>query len=33
VHRELEMGFKEAVYKDALELEFKNNSIGFEKEK
>jgi GxxExxY protein len=26
-------GFKEAVYKDAWELEFKNNSIVIEKEK
>ena len=33
VHRELGMGFKEAVYKDALELEFKNNNIAFVKEK
>jgi GxxExxY protein len=33
VHRQLGMGFKEAVYKDALELEFKSNSILFIREK
>ena len=33
VHRQLGMGFKEAVYKDALELEFKSNSIPFIREK
>ena len=27
VHRHLGMGFKEAIYKDALELEFENNNI------
>jgi len=33
VHRELGMGFKEAVYKDALELEFKAAEIPFTREK
>ena len=33
VHRELGMGFKEAVYKDALELEFKAAEIPFPREK
>jgi GxxExxY protein len=33
VHRELSMGFKEAVYKDALELEFDNCKIPFRPEK
>ena len=33
VHRQLGMGFKEAVYKDALEFEFKNNSIPYSREK
>ena len=33
VNRLLGMGFKEAVYKDALELEFKNNNIPFFREK
>jgi GxxExxY protein len=33
VHRELGMGFKEAVYKDALELEFKAAEISFTREK
>jgi GxxExxY protein len=33
VHRELGMGFKEAVYKDALELEFDNCKIPFRREK
>lgn len=27
VHKELGMGFREIVYKDALELEFQNNHI------
>jgi GxxExxY protein len=33
VHRELGMGFKEIVYKDALEVEFRNNSIPYIREK
>jgi len=33
VHRELGMGFKEAVYKDALEFEFKNLEIPFKRER
>ncbi|MGV3528955.1 MAG: GxxExxY protein [Flavisolibacter sp.] len=33
VHRELGMGFKEAVYKEALELEFIDNEIVYEREK
>ena len=33
VHSNLGMGFKEAVYKDALELEFKAAEIPFTREK
>lgn len=33
IHRELGMGFKEIVYKDALEYEFKSRKIGFIREK
>jgi len=33
VHRELGFGFKEAVYKDALEIELKARGIPFEREK
>lgn len=33
VHRELGMGFKEAVYKDALEVEFKTQRIDYIREK
>ena len=33
VHKILGHGFKEAVYKDALELEFKRLNLPFEKEK
>ncbi len=33
VHNHLGMGFKEIVYKDALEFEFKNNDITFSREK
>jgi GxxExxY protein len=33
VHRELGMGFKEAVYKEALEIEFNNQNIPYEREK
>ncbi len=33
VHRTLGMGFKEATYKDALELEFQDNLIIYEREK
>lgn len=33
VHNNLGKGFKEVVYKDALEIEFKNNNIPFEREK
>jgi GxxExxY protein len=33
VHRTLGMGFKEAVYKDALEVEFRNEQIPFIREK
>lgn len=33
IHRELGMGFKEIVYKDALEYEFKSKKIEFIREK
>jgi len=33
VHSNLGIGFKEAVYKDALEIEFKNLEIPFNREK
>lgn len=33
VDRELGMGFKEAIYKEALELEFINQNIPYEREK
>jgi GxxExxY protein len=33
VHTELGMGFKEIVYKDALEYEFKRNQIPYQREK
>lgn len=33
VHNELGQGFLEAVYKDALEIEFKKRNINFEREK
>ena len=33
IHRELGMGFKEIVYKDALEYEFKSRKINFTREK
>ena len=33
VHRELGMGFKEIVYKDALEFEFKTRNIPYIREK
>lgn len=32
VHKELGMGFKEAVYKDALEFELKRNDIRYSRE-
>ena len=33
VHRELGPGFKEVIYKDALEIEFQLNKIPYEREK
>ena len=33
VHSQLGMGLKEAVYKDALELEFKNKNLNYIREK
>ena len=33
IHRELGMGFLEAVYKEALEIEFKKYNIPYEREK
>lgn len=33
VHRELGMGFKEHIYQDTLELEFRNHHIQYEREK
>src|SRR5688572_15948784 len=33
VHRELGMGFREAVYKEAIELEFMQNNIPYDREK
>lgn len=33
VHRELGMGFKEIIYKDALEYEFKTRDIPYTREK
>ena len=33
VHRELGMGFKEIVYKDALEMELQSLDISYEREK
>jgi GxxExxY protein len=33
VHKHLGMGFKEVLYKDALQIEFKNKNIPFDREK
>jgi len=33
VHKELGMGFKEIIYKDALEIKFRHNAIPYEREK
>jgi GxxExxY protein len=33
VHRELGMGFKEIVYKDALEMEFTSVEISYQRER
>ena len=32
VHRELGMGFREIIYKDALEIEFRSHGIPFKRE-
>jgi len=32
VHKELGTGFKEAIYKDALQIEFTNSNIPFSRE-
>jgi GxxExxY protein len=33
VHRQLGMGFREVIYKDALEIEFRENDVPYQKEK
>jgi GxxExxY protein len=33
VHREMGMGFKEVIYKDAISIELERNDIPFEREK
>lgn len=33
VHKELGMGFKEIVYKDALEMEFTSAEISYQRER
>ncbi len=33
IHKSLGKGFKEVVYTDAMEIEFKNKGIGYEREK
>lgn len=33
VHRELGMGFKEGIYLDALEIEFQNSNITYQRER
>jgi len=33
VHRELGFGFREIIYKDALEIEFKSLEIPYQREK
>jgi GxxExxY protein len=33
VHKNLGLGFQEIIYKDALEIEFKNRNIPYEREK
>lgn len=33
VHNQLGLGFKEIIYKDALEIEFANHHMAFEREK
>ena len=32
IHKELGMGFKEVIYKDALEIELRNNNIPYVRE-
>jgi GxxExxY protein len=33
VHRQLGMGFREVIYKDALEIEFRENNLPYQREK
>jgi GxxExxY protein len=33
VHRQLGMGFREVIYKDALEIEFRENDVPYQREK
>ena len=33
VHKQLGMGFREVIYKDALEIEFRENNLPYQREK